>query len=109
MGEGQSCSARGLRTEPGPFPPVSPQPSPVEKGRYVRGIYANDLPSPWMGEGQGGGEAHASPPIPPFPRQGGRRTKAHDLGRVGSVTSPCLPVEGEGISLALLTIFVTNT
>jgi hypothetical protein len=82
-----------LRGAPPLYPP---QPSPVEKGRYVRGIYASDLPSPSMGEGQGGGEAHASPLIPPFPRQGGRRTKAHDMGWVGSVTYSCLPVEGRG-------------
>jgi hypothetical protein len=55
---------------------LKPLPSPLmgaDKGRYVMRIPFEHLPSPLMGEGSGGGEdSTSSPPIPTFPRQGGR-------------------------------------
>jgi hypothetical protein len=33
------------------------------------------------------------PPIPPFPRQGGRRTKTHDKGEIRDLPL-CTPIEG---------------
>jgi hypothetical protein len=48
-----------------------PLPLDAEQGMSVRRISAGGLPSPSMGEGQGGGAARASP-HPDLPHQGGR-------------------------------------
>jgi hypothetical protein len=53
-------------------PPVS---SPLAgwQGEALMRIAREQLPSPLMGEGLGGGEGSAPSPIPAFPRTGGKR------------------------------------
>jgi hypothetical protein len=53
----------------------------ADTGRYVMHVTFEQLPSPLMGEGSGGGEdSTSSPPSPPSPAKG-----------EGVLTSPCQP------------------
>jgi hypothetical protein len=48
-----------------------PSPAKANRGRYVMHLALKHLPSPWMGEGAGGGEDRTfSPPSPPSPLAG---------------------------------------
>jgi hypothetical protein len=66
---------------------LSPRPSPggkADKDRYFMRITLEQLPSPLMGEGSGGGEDSTSSPHPHLPPPRGE----------GVLTYPCQPKEG---------------
>jgi class 3 adenylate cyclase len=78
--------------------------TPEEKLRKLEEALARtgmQVPSPSMGEGEGGGEAGAPvPPLPTFPRQGGRETLGEVVPLLAALLSVPLP-EGRYPSLLL--------
>jgi hypothetical protein len=65
-------------------PPIPTFPRSAYKGRYVASLDTQNRPSPWMGEGGGGGERSAPlTPSCPFPTRG-----------EGILTYLCQPAQG---------------